>query len=282
MNVFISWSGTLSGQLAETLRRWLPAVLQVVKPYFTPSDIDKGSRWSKEIATELEKSQFGIVCLTFDNLQKPWVMFEAGALSKHLDSSHVCPILFDVENTDLAGPLVQFQTTLFSKKEIRKLIQTINELCGENKLTDTVLDKVFEMWWPKLEEEIQIILTSHAENSARVEIRKDRDLLEEILTLSRSVASNSTIYHNAVDQRTVKTILEAFVKLHNKISVKSEHDITMGILRDMGEPLENIISLSSFSEPIRNEMIETISRLDFEIRGSNNWLDPSSEDENPF
>ncbi len=44
MKVFISWSGNNSKKLGETLRDWLPAVLQVVKPYFTPSDTEKGTR----------------------------------------------------------------------------------------------------------------------------------------------------------------------------------------------------------------------------------------------
>jgi hypothetical protein len=49
MRVFISWSGNLSRQLGEALRKWLPSALQYVKPYFTPADIDKGARWASEI-----------------------------------------------------------------------------------------------------------------------------------------------------------------------------------------------------------------------------------------
>ena len=101
MNIFISWSGDLSRELGEALRDWLPAVIQNVKPFFTPNDIEKGSRWSKEVGHELENSSFGIFCLTRENLSKPWIMFEAGALSKKLDASKVCPILFGVDSTDL-------------------------------------------------------------------------------------------------------------------------------------------------------------------------------------
>src|ERR1051326_1201012 len=82
MKVFISWSGPLSQKLAAMLRVWLPSVIQVVKPYYSPDDINKGTRWAAEISKELEESQVGLLCITPDNLYSPWIMFEAGALSK--------------------------------------------------------------------------------------------------------------------------------------------------------------------------------------------------------
>jgi len=54
--VFISWSGELSRKLGEALRTWLPGTLQYVRPYFTPDDIEKGTKWDSEIAKELESS----------------------------------------------------------------------------------------------------------------------------------------------------------------------------------------------------------------------------------
>ena len=78
--VFLSWSGDLSRKLADALRSWLPSALQSVKPYFTPEDIEKGAKWGSEISKELESSNIGIVCLTRDNTEKPWILFEAGAL----------------------------------------------------------------------------------------------------------------------------------------------------------------------------------------------------------
>ena len=120
--IFISWSGELSRELAEAVRDWIPMVLQSVKPYFTPDDIEKGSRWAKEISGELAASQLGIICLTQDNQNSPWILFEAGALSKNLEESKVCPILFNFDTTELKGPLSSFQATKFNKDEIKKLL----------------------------------------------------------------------------------------------------------------------------------------------------------------
>lgn len=79
VKVFLSWSGELSHKLACAFRDWLPSVLQSIVPYVSSEDIDKGARWSTDIAQELELSAFGILLITKENLNAPWINFEAGA-----------------------------------------------------------------------------------------------------------------------------------------------------------------------------------------------------------
>jgi len=189
--VFISWSGDLSNKLAEAVRNWIPGVLQFAKPYFTPSDIEKGARWGSDILGELASSDIGIICLTKDNLSKPWILFEAGALSKNFDKSKVCTLLFGVEATDLSGPLTIFQGTRFEKADVKKLIKSINATGGEAKLEDSVLDEVFEMWWPRLQERVASILEAGKTTSGDAQ-RPDREILEEVLELSRLSARRNS------------------------------------------------------------------------------------------
>ena len=92
MKVFISWSGETSFEVAKILKEWIPCIIQDVEPYFSSEDIDKGARWSTDIAKELEEASFGILCVTRDNLQSQWLNFEAGALSKAIDKAKVCPL----------------------------------------------------------------------------------------------------------------------------------------------------------------------------------------------
>lgn len=185
MKVFISWSGKMSGELAKLLRDWLPSVIQAAKPYFSTDDIEKGTRGNSMLAKELEEAAIGILCLTRENLEAPWIMFEAGALSKKLDTSRVCPILFgELGTTDLKGPLTQFQGAKFNKNDMRKLISTINNQLGEAALGPKTLDTVFDKWWPDLDEKVKSLL-SDAPKSTGEKMRNDRELLEEILTLTR-------------------------------------------------------------------------------------------------
>lgn len=89
-----------------------------------------------------------------------------------------------VETTDLKGPLTIFQNTRFAKSDFKKLVKTINGVGGDNKLDDSVLDEVFTMWWPKLEKQVNTILEDH-KTQDEGEHRSERDILEEILELSR-------------------------------------------------------------------------------------------------
>ncbi|SFC94419.1 TIR domain-containing protein [Flexibacter flexilis DSM 6793] len=189
MRIFISWSGDVSKQIGEAIKDWLPAVLQNVKPYFTPNDIEKGARWNADISKELEHCKLGIFIYTKDNIDSQWMLFEAGAISKMLDNSKVCPILFGLDNADFKGPLTQFQTSQFQKTDFRKLVYSINNSLSEQKLEEKVLDEVFEMWWPKLENKVNKLLDANkVENIA---VRNDRELLEEILAISRITAKRT-------------------------------------------------------------------------------------------
>jgi len=183
--VFISWSGDLSKQLAEAVQDWVPDVLQHVKTYFTPDDIDKGINWAADIAGELQKSQIGLIILTPDNTQKPWINFEAGALSKNLDKAHVCTVLFNLKPTELESPLSHFNATIFNKKDFKKLIKTINDTAEDDlKLQGPALDKAFNRCWPDLENKIKTILSKAPGKTAKQK-RSIESMVEEILELTR-------------------------------------------------------------------------------------------------
>ena len=188
MKVFISWSGNISWRVAVIFRDWLPSVIQSLEPYVSSEDIDKGARWSTDIAKELEDSTFGILCVTKENLEAPWLSFEAGALSKTMEKSFVTPFLFDIKRSEVQGPILQFQSTIFNKDDIKKMVQTLNKACGDAGISEQRLDKSFEVWYPTLEKELTELRNENSNTNEEVtleDIGHSSEILEEILELSR-------------------------------------------------------------------------------------------------
>lgn len=198
MELFLSWSGSLSNLIAKEMKTWLQVSLQHVKPFMSEEDIAKGTKWNHELSSVLEKCQVGIICLTNENVREPWIMFEAGALSKNVKESRVFTILFDnLKPSDVSGPLVQFQHTSFNKEDIWKLFKCINLVSHDaNKLEETKLRIIFDKWWPDLENKIKSI---NVPSNVKASTKTINEVSEEILLNTRSILMKlrkSDLYEN--------------------------------------------------------------------------------------
>ena len=151
MKVFISWSGERSKRVAQALRTFLEDVNQSIVPWLSQGDIAAGSRWRDDLAKELARTTFGIICLTPEAANSPWLLFEAGALSKSVQNSRVCPYLIGMEPKNLEGPLSQFQSKLANANDTLELLSAINKTMTTGTLTDDRLKRYFEEYWPNLE-----------------------------------------------------------------------------------------------------------------------------------
>ncbi len=188
MKIFISWSGETSKAVAEALHGWLPSVIQAVKPWLSQRDIEKGSRWSSELTSQLANAEFGIICLTPDNLNEPWIHFEAGALSKTVDSSRVCTFLLDLSPNDVGWPLAQFQATKAIKEDTKLLVETINKALGGEALPASLLERAFERSWQELQTNLEKI---QKRKPSEPPVRSNDEKIEEILTLVRGLSNES-------------------------------------------------------------------------------------------
>jgi hypothetical protein len=195
MKVFLSWSGRESKQVALALRKWLPSVIQAIEPWMSSEDIERGARWSSELATELKTTNAGIICMTPDNREAVWLNYEAGALSKSVDTAMVCTYLHRMKHADLKGPLVQFQGTESNKEETYKLLQTLNKAVNPKPLSEVTLLAAFELWWPRLESELASISSSNSPESAS---RSTQEMLEDILDTVRDHVNLTISMNKAV------------------------------------------------------------------------------------
>jgi hypothetical protein len=183
MKIFISWSGERSEALAKALREWLPLVLHFVEPWLSQSDIQAGERWSVEIAKELGNCNFGVICITRENLSAPWILFEAGALAKSMQDGRVIPLLLDLDFKEISGPLAQFQAKKADSVGIKELVVSLNK-ASSTTVPEAQLDKLFPALWGDLEKSIISIPKSGTPTKHN---RPQGEILEELVSSVRSV-----------------------------------------------------------------------------------------------
>lgn len=187
MKVFVSWSGQRSQALGVALHDWIPLVLHYAEPWLSQADIEAGQRWAEQVAKELEASNFGIICVTKENVASPWILFEAGALAKSMQGSRVIPLLLDLEIRDIAGPLAQFQAKKVEKAGMLEVIQSLNQL-APHPVPEDRMTQLFDALWPELEKKI----TAVPKASAQVKhVRPQPEILEELVTSVRTLDSRS-------------------------------------------------------------------------------------------
>jgi hypothetical protein len=258
MKVFISWSGDLSHKVAILLKDWLQDVIQSIEPYVSSENIDKGARWFSDISGQLENTEFGVICLTPDNLSSPWILFEAGALSKSLNKSKVCPFLIKLSHSDVVGPLVQFQACTPKKDDLLKLIHTINQALGDDKIEDDKLKRSFDRWWPEFEEryfEVSENISIEPQTS-----RSNKEMIEEILQLCRGISQSVQIpagYQlTEADKRWFQEKKgEKVLRMISTMAKNSEVQVLSGSVA------RNIMKLSVVKETLNDEIKDNLLKI---------------------
>lgn len=201
MKIFISWSGARSRAVAEVLDEWIRCVIQAARPWVSTQNIDRGAIWFNEIQTQLQDTSIGIVCLTQENKNKPWILFESGALAKGLSASRVCTFLIDLTPADVENPLAQFNHTIPDEESMWQLVRTLNGcLPADQMLSHQVLERSFITYWPQFTQEFKKAL---GENEPAVDIpeRDEKDILSEILENTRSLTNRVNSIEKSVTFR---------------------------------------------------------------------------------
>jgi hypothetical protein len=280
MKVFISWSGSTSHKVAVVLRDWLPSVIQSIEPYVSSEDIDKGTRWSTDIAGELHASTYGLVCLTADNIYAPWINFEAGALGKSIDKSRVSPFLFRIKRSEVEGPILQFQSTIFEKVDVLKLLKSINSACGQDALEEVRLEKAFDVWWPDLERQLHAIpempteLKKESSEQKTAGADQNSRVLEELLELTRNNHKLLRDPSSLLPPDYVDHVMRRRVpRVHDPVGIRGfEGDIEPDAIREVVSRYREILKFVSVARPMLErhpecqQLVELVERMDAPLR----------------
>jgi len=221
MKAFMSWSGEKSHEVALAFEEWIPCVIQAVEPWVSSKDIDRGSIWFNEILEQLKDTNFGIVFLTKDNQDKPWLLFESGALSKGLTENRICTVLVDlnVRDIDSGSPFRHVNHTSLEKNSVLALVKTINKHLDSGQVPENRLERSFNALWEELNDKVKTIIDSLPASQASPKEDNDvlNDILENVLRIERKVSrpshrsSEEHIHRNHADlliKRLLKMDLE--------------------------------------------------------------------------
>lgn len=168
MKVFVSWSGTRSRLIARELSAWLKDVFQGIETWMSEADIKAGARWADKLSEELQRSNFAVMCLTPENMGSPWMLFEAGAISRSVEHGGVVPYCYQLGIAEVAFPLSQFQGVVADREGTYKLLESINAIRQRTLPADQLM-RTFERWWPDLEARLAEV---PAESSNRADVSK--------------------------------------------------------------------------------------------------------------
>jgi anti-anti-sigma regulatory factor len=178
MQVFLSWSGAESKRVADALGPWLERASPGVQVWMSAHDIQAGTPWGTALHEQLKRTDFGVLCLTPENLTAPWVLYEAGALAMSSKVGCVVPFLLDVGPEKLPAPLGQFQGVPANKEGAWKVLQSIRNAQGVAP-GEEALRQVFEREWPHLAGRLGLDVRTHLRGDVLVVTPSPRQLVKD-------------------------------------------------------------------------------------------------------
>jgi hypothetical protein len=228
VKVFISWSKEPSRSIARAINSWLPVVAQNVHTWMSDEAIGSGMRWNDQIAEALEKTDFGIVCVTAANQHEPWLLFEAGALAKRLDVARLVPLCIDLPPSAITGPLATFQGRPLDADGMKRLFQDIIAI-GQNPELVRSARWLFDAAWPRLKVRIDdtIVLKSAPAEPVRSQQNMLQELVDRVRRLERSQSRDPAFRPDPtgrLDEDRITDILEYFITVpvpERKVLVRS-------------------------------------------------------------
>ena len=169
MNVVLTWSRKYSHEIALFLRDWLTDVMPTVKPWVSSEDIQKGKKWFQELMSQFKETSFSITCITAENVNSPWVYYEAGLIAAKQEASTMCPYLVGVAVKLIKDtPLGEFQCTEADRPDTWKLILSINTALGAEAYDNKALEATFNSQWPRLKAKLEKIVAKMGEIEGEV------------------------------------------------------------------------------------------------------------------
>lgn len=246
MKVFISWSKNRSHAVAKYLVKWLPLFNHNLEPFLSSRDLEKGGLWDQKLSEELKETNFGILCLTQENLREPWILFEAGALFKGSSSNPVCTFLIDINDpSDVEQPLGKFNHTRPIKEDMLKFITTLHKHSAST-LPIQLMEETFNRLWDDFEKGFKACVKDNPPNAV-VAPRPPEDVNKEILETVRNLTREVGEISRSLPPLSVRGYLPP---IQSGVAPALENNAFWGLKELLGNPPPDIkTGLGSLIKP---------------------------------
>jgi anti-anti-sigma factor len=141
-------------------------------------DIQPGAPWGTALHEQLKRADFGLLCLTSENLAAPWILYEAGALAMSSKVGCVVPLLLDVCPEMLPAPLAQFQSVPADKEGTWRIFRSIRSAQGVVPAEEAWRQE-FEREWPTLAGVLGLDLRTHLRGEVLVVTPSSKQMEKE-------------------------------------------------------------------------------------------------------
>lgn len=158
--IFISWSRENSKMFANKLKTILEQDIYKdsgLSCFVSDVDIASGEEWWAKIKKELKRSSLGIVCITKENINAPWIYYEAGAMIAR--GYKVIPLIIGcnpdlLKDTPLSG---NQRRDFYDEKQFTKMIFDINQelkliVSNDSPVDEIRLKPIIKAGYEKLKE----------------------------------------------------------------------------------------------------------------------------------
>jgi hypothetical protein len=116
--------------------------------------------WFGEINRAIKGATAGIMCVTRENYDRPWILYEAGGLVATCGRGGVFPFLLDMKPPELDGlnyPLYPLESYFFDRGGVFHLVSALNRKLEPESKTENEVEKDFNSAWPELESQLRAI-----------------------------------------------------------------------------------------------------------------------------
>lgn len=269
MKIFMSWSGDQSKKIAELVKNFLDKVVQLSHPFISSRNIELGSLWHNQVIREANETNYGLLFITPESRDSPWLHFEAGMLLKDLEKDRIVPILFGIKISEIIRPLSDFHSIEFDESSFFDLVSEINKMTSRP-LEKENLKQVFDSFYNKLSLDIEEVISS-SDSVKKIPIESKVDELIDyargermaLMEISSTLKNTISQTHTAYDRLRGKE--ESYRLVYNQMLLNS-YKKTIDLLIDLKASSDQIEAFFS-SVPIGNNIKENLQQYLNEKRG---------------